>query len=163
MDTKTKFYRLWAAIGLLLCLNIATIGWVAYRVDFTPKNQQRQDQFIVRWLSLTPNQIGQYRQSRNQMKRQMKPHEDSLRLLRSELFSRVKQPAISDAGMNQLLNQIAVQNGEITRLRFRHWHGVRGFCTPGQQIRFDRLVARLEREVNNTAKDGSREQVRHRF
>ncbi|MBC7922466.1 MAG: hypothetical protein H7Z75_15405 [Ferruginibacter sp.] len=167
MDTKKKFYWLWAAIGLLLGLNVATIGWVIRKIDNVRNNRQHPEEFIARRLALAPEQVAQYQRSRNQMQTRAKPHEDSLRVLRSDLFRRIKQPAASDAvsdqEMNRLLAHIARQDGQITRLRFRHWQRVRALCTPEQQARFDQLISRIERGINHPRQSGLSERLRNRF
>lgn len=163
MDTK-KFYWLWAAIILLLGLNVATIGWVVHKTDTVRSGRQNPERLLAKRLALTPDQLVQYQQSRSQMRRRSRPHEDSLRVLRDTLFNRIKQPAVSDAEMNQLLEQIARQNGQITRLRFRHWQQVRALCKPEQQTRFDQLIGRLERGINNPGQARSlRERLRNQF
>ncbi|GAB3222618.1 Spy/CpxP family protein refolding chaperone [Spirosoma arcticum] len=164
MDTKTKFYWLWAAIVLLLILNVATIGWVIRKTDTVRGSRPNSEQFLAKRLALTPEQMTQYQQSHRQMRRQSKRYEDSLRTLRSTLFSRIKEPAVSDEAVNQLLEQIARQNGQITRLRFRHWQQVRALCTPKQQTRFDQVISRIERGINNPGQARSlRERLRNQF
>lgn len=163
MDTKNKFYWLWAAIGLLLFLNIATIGWVIRRVDTIRTNRQNPEAFIARRLGFTPKQVTKYQQSRKQMRGRVKPHEDSLRLLRGKLFSHIKQPVVSDEAMNRLLEQMARQNGQITRLRFRHWQQIRALCTPAQQARFDQLLDRLGQGISDLGQGGLRERFKNRF
>jgi periplasmic protein CpxP/Spy len=163
MDTKKRFYWLWAAIGLLLLLNLATVGWVVRKVNTIRANRQNAAEIIVRRLAFTPDQLRQFRQSRSQMQRQQQPHEDSLRLLRAELFSRIKQPMVADDGVNQLLEQMAHQNAQITRLRFRHWQQVRTLGTPEQQAQFDKLMKRMERGLDKSGQVGLRERLRERF
>ena len=163
INTRKRFYWLWAAIGLLLLLNLATVGWVVRRVSMIRENRRNPAGFLIKRLALTPDQTARYRQSRTRMQSQLKPREDSLRLLRSALFNRVKQPTVSDTALTQLLNQIAVQNGHITRLRFRHWQEVRALCTPEQQARFDKLVSHIDWHINNAENSGLREPFRQRF
>ncbi|MBC8151609.1 MAG: periplasmic heavy metal sensor [Bacteroidetes bacterium] len=163
MDTKKKFYWLWAAIGLLLFLNLATVGWVVRKVDTVRTNRQNPGGFMAKRLAFTPDQAAQYQQSRSQLQRQLKPHEDSLRRLRGELVGRINQPTGTDAGLDQLLERMARQEVQMTRLRFRHWQQVRAFCTPEQQARFDKLLARLEQGINNGGPAGVRERLRNRL
>ncbi len=163
MDSKKKFYWLWAAIVLLLCLNVATIGWVVRKLETIPSSRQNPERFMARRLALTPQQLGQYQQSRSQMRRHTKPHEDSLRTLRSTLFGRIKQPAISDKEINRLLEQMNRHNSQITRLRFQHWQQVRALCKPDQQARFDQLINRIERGITTPRQPGLRERLRNQF
>lgn len=154
MDTKKRFYWLWAAIVLLLCLNVGTIGWVMRRLNTARANRQNTDEIIIRRLDFTAQQIAQYRQSRSQMQIQIKPHEDSLQMMRTNLFNQIRQPIKSDSTVNQLLEQIARQNTAITRLRFRHWQRVRALGTPDQQARFDQLLNQLERVLSSPGQTG---------
>ena len=149
MNTEKRFYWLWAAIGLLLLLNLATVGWVVRKVNPGRNSRRATEEIIIRRLDFTPDQIAKYRQSRSQMQAQIRPHEDSLQRLRSSLFNQIKQSTVSDTAMNQLLAQMAWQNTQITRLRFRHWQQVRSLGTPEQQARFDQLLNRLEQGLND--------------
>ncbi|WP_370722491.1 Spy/CpxP family protein refolding chaperone [Fibrella aquatica] len=151
MEGKRKFYWLWTAIGLLLCLNLLTVGWVVRRTNTLRENRQLAEGMMMRQLDFSPEQTKQYRKSRNQMRRQSKPHEDSLRLLRTTLLDQVKEPAVSDEDLNQLLMKLSRQNRQITRLRFRHWQRVRSICTPDQQARFDQLIGRIGQGLTNPA------------
>ncbi len=149
METKRKYYWLWAAIGLLLCLNLLTIGWVVRRTNTVRAARQLQEGVMVRRLNFTPEQLKQYRQSRNQMRQQSRPHEDSLRTARTALLDQVKQPAVSDEELDRLLDQMARQNRQVARFRFRHWQQVRSLCTPEQQAQFDQLIGRIGQGMNN--------------
>jgi periplasmic protein CpxP/Spy len=155
MDTKKRFYWLWAGIGLLLCLNIATIGWAVNKWNSVRANRQNTDEIIIRRLDFTSQQIAQYHQSRSQMQTKSKPYEDSLQGLRTRLFNQIRQPMTSDSTVNQLLDKIARQNTAITLLRFRHWQRVRALGTPDQQARFDQLLNQLERRLTSTNQAGS--------
>lgn len=158
MESKQKFYWLWGAIGLLLCLNLATVGWVIRRVAVTRASQQDPGGFTAKRLGLTKAQLGPYRESRIQLQRGLKPHQDSVRLLRNELLEKISQPAVSDAQLDTLLAAIARQNQAINRLRFRHWQSIRALCTPEQRARFDKLTARLEQALTNPASPAQRRQ-----
>ena len=163
METKRTFYWLWAAIGLLLLLNVATIGWVLRKLNPGRANRQTTEEIIIRRLNFTPDQLTQYRQSRSQMQTQIRPHEDSLQRFRTSLFNEIKQPTVTHADMNRLLAQMARQNTQITRLRFRHWQQVRALGTPNQQAQFDKLLTRLDQTINNPSQGGLRERLRDRF
>ncbi|MBC8153862.1 MAG: periplasmic heavy metal sensor [Bacteroidetes bacterium] len=164
MDTNKKFYWLWGAIGLLLLLNLATVGWVVRKVDTVRTNRQNPGGFMAKRLAFTPDQAAQYQQSRSQLQRQLKPHEDSLRRLRGELVGQVNQSTVADAELDRLLDRMAEQEVQITRFRFQHWRQVRAFCTPKQQAQFDKLLARLEQGISNAGPAGGlRERLRNRL
>ena len=165
MHKNRNFYWLWAAIGLLLLLNLATVGWVVRRLSSMHDNRQSTEEILIRRLDFTPRQVAKYRQSRSQMQTQIKPHEDSLQHLQMRLLDQIKQPPIvSDTPVNQILDQTAGQNKQIAQFRFRHWQQVRALGTPDQQARFDQLLTRLEQGINKANRPGGlRERLRNRF
>lgn len=151
METKRKFYWLWAAIGLLLCLNLLTVGWVVKRTEAVRVNRPLPEGALMRGLGLSPAQMKQFRQSRIQFRQQVKPHEDSLRILRTALLDRVSDSLVTDDELNRLTEAMSRQNRQITRFRFRHWHQVRSFCTQEQQAMFDQWLRRVGQGGNNAA------------
>lgn len=149
METKKRFYWLWAAIGLLLCLNLLTIGWVVRKTNTVRTARPLAEGALVRRLGFSPDQMKQYRKSRVQLRQQSKPHEDSLRRFQTRLLKQVKQPAVSDEQLDELIAQLSRQNRQITRFRFRHWQQVRAICTPDQQAQFDQLIGRMGQGLNS--------------
>lgn len=149
METKRKFYWLWGAIGLLLCLNLLTVAWVVRRTETVRATRQLAEGMLVRRLGFSPEQTKRYRQSRVQLRQQAKPHEDSLRVLRKTLIDRINDSLVTDNELNQLSEAMFRQNKQITRIRFRHWQQVRSLCNPEQQIQFDQLIRRVGLGLNN--------------
>lgn len=145
MNDKKKLIGLWVAIGLLLCLNLATIGWMLTRARQFRTNRHHPETLLVNRLDFTPDQQTRYRQLRTQFEQRSQPPQDSLRVIRGELFAQFGKP-VSDVALNNLLSRIERQNGQLLRLRFRHWQQVRALCTPRQQVRFDRMSARLSNQ-----------------
>ncbi len=149
MNDKRKLYWLWAAIGLLLCLNLGTIGWIAFRTHAPRRpDAPNADAYLARWLRFDPGQRSRYQQYRRALRTAQQPHQDSLRTLRRELFGQLGQPAASQPEIEALVQRIERQHGQLTRLQFRHWQQVRALCTPGQRPRFDRWMDRLVKTMD---------------
>ncbi|MBD0259260.1 MAG: periplasmic heavy metal sensor [Cytophagales bacterium] len=164
MNDKQKWYWLWAAIGLLLCLNLATLGWVAFNTKQPRRaNSPGADAYLAQLLKFDPEQRSRYQQYRREMRTAVQPHEDSLRALRRKLFGRLRQPPGSEANVDALVHGIERQHGEITRLRFRHWQQVRALCSPGLQAQFDRCTNRLVETMNSPREPDQRERLRNPF
>ena len=158
MNDKQKLYWLWAAIGLLLCLNLGTLGWVVLKTQQPRRpNAPNADAYLARRLGFTPGQRSRYQQYRRELRTALQPHEDSLRSLRQELFGRLSQPAVSETYVDALVQRIERQHGQITQLQFRHWQQVRSLCTPGQRPQFDRWMDRLVETMNRPRGPGRRE------
>ena len=164
MNDKRKWYWLWAAIGLLLCLNLGTLGWVVFKTKQSRRtNPPTADAYLARRLKFSPEQRTRYQQYRRDLRTAVQPHEDSLRTLRRELFGRIGQPIGSEANVDAIVNRIERQHGQITRLRFRHWQQVRALCSPGQQAQFDRWTSRLLETMNRPREPDQRERPRNPF
>ncbi len=169
MNIKRIVYWLWTTIGLLLCLNLATVGWIIRKVNTVrafrqQANGQEPGGFIADRLGFSPTQLARYRQSRTELLQQRKLREDSLRVLEHTLLGNIRQPVVANSVLEPLLEQMARQNTQITRLRFRHWQQVRSICTPDQQAKFDALLQRLEQRLDNPDPgEGLRQRLRNRF
>jgi periplasmic protein CpxP/Spy len=145
MNDKKRLISLWVAIGLLLCLNLATIGWMMNRVRLIRTNRQNPETLLVKRLDFSPEQQTRYRQLRAQFEQRSQPLQDSIGAIRRELFSQFGN-ALPDSALNTIQSRMERQNGQLLRLRFRHWQQVRAICTPRQQVRFDRMTARLSNQ-----------------
>jgi periplasmic protein CpxP/Spy len=142
VNDKRKWTALWVAVGLLLCLNLATIGWIASRVGQIRAIRQNPEQLLSNRLDFSAEQQTRFRELRAQFRQASQPVQDSLKREHAELFRQFAQP-VSDAELDLLTAQLERHNRELLRLRFRHWQQVRTLCTPQQQTRFDRMVGRL--------------------
>jgi Spy/CpxP family protein refolding chaperone len=146
MNDRRKFIGLWVAVGLLLCLNLATIAWILNRAKVVRTNRQHPEMLLVERLNFTSDQHTRYQQLRADFEQRSQPHQDSLRLIRNALLGQLAQP-VPDAELSRLANRMERQYGQLAQLRFRHWQQVRALCTPRQQSRFDRMAARILKQV----------------
>lgn len=163
MTDKRKYYGLWTAIVLLLCLNLGTIGWIILKTRQVRTNRQNPEGFITGQLMFSPQQQATYQGIRSTFLRSIRPHEDSLRMLREGLYGRLNQPTVPDDNLDALVRQMEQQNSQITRLRFRHWQQVRQLCSPAQQVQFNRFLTFLTRRLTQSDKPGPRKRLRDRL
>jgi periplasmic protein CpxP/Spy len=136
---------MWVAIGLLVFLNLATVGWVTYRVRQLRTNLLNPERLLENRLDLSPEQQARFRELRADFRQVSQPYQDSLKRGRAELFGKLPQ-TVSDAELNALTSQLERQSVQLMRLRFRHWQQIRTLCTPQQQTRFDRMVERFRNQ-----------------
>lgn len=165
MNDKRKYYWLWAAIGLLLCLNVGTIGWIVRKTRLSGANlgvtQPNAEAFLPRRLNFNKQQRTEYRQYRQALRQAAKPQEDSLRQLRAELFTQLQKPVPpSDAVIDSLVDRMNTHTGQLTRLRFRQWQRISQLCTPAQRPAFNALMARLATRLNRTGPNATRQRQR---
>jgi periplasmic protein CpxP/Spy len=146
MNDKRKWIGLWVMVGLLLLLNIGTLGWVAYRAKQIRSLRHNPQRMLENRLNFTPDQQARYQRLRAEFEQAGQVHRDSLRQLRDGLLGQLGGN-VPDNELNNMLAQMERHNGQLMRLRFRHWQQVRTLCTPDQQTRFDRMVSRLTRST----------------
>lgn len=164
MNDKRKYYWLWTAIGLLLCLNVGTIGWIIRKTRPLAINQVNAEAFLPKRLGFDKPQRLQYRQYRQELWQAARPQEDSIRQLRAELFARLQAPTPPpDAVIDSLVNRMNAHTGQLTRLRFRQWQRVRQLCTPAQRPAFDKLMARLVARLNRPNLEAARQRRQRQF
>jgi periplasmic protein CpxP/Spy len=145
MNDKRKWIGIWVALGLLLCLTFGTLGWIMYRAKQVRAMRQNPQQMLITRLDFSPDQQVRYQRLRAEFELAGNSHRDSLRQLRDGLLGQLSSN-VPDAELTARLSQIDRHNNQLMRLRFRHWQQVRNLCTPAQQTRFDRMVARFTRQ-----------------
>ncbi|MFN8357057.1 MAG: Spy/CpxP family protein refolding chaperone [Spirosomataceae bacterium] len=140
MDDKNKFRLLWIAIVALLVLNLSVLIWVWLQ----PNRPERQGEpplvFLARKLNFTEQQFNQTDQLGKAHFERVRQVRDSVRLLKDQYFDQLSNPAITQAELTQMSEQIAHKMAEIDVLTFRHFQKVRTLLTPAQQQQFDELI-----------------------
>lgn len=144
MKDTNKYKILWAAIGVLLLLNIGLLVWITF---FSNGNlAQPKRLFLEAELKFDEKQTEVYRKLRHEHAQQMRSLRESVRAMKEAYYADLKE-TISDDSLKARANRIESKMVEADVITFRHFQEVRQMCTPAQQKHFDEVVIDLIRSI----------------
>lgn len=127
-------------IVLLLAANAVTIAlfWTNRRPS--PPPQERAADYIIRELRFDPTQEKQYMELVQQHRKGSEELRKDIKSSKDELFELLKQPAISDSGLQSAIENVKTALGKLELHTFRHFQKVRAIGNPSQQEKFDEVI-----------------------
>jgi periplasmic protein CpxP/Spy len=145
MKENNKYKILWAAIGVLLLLNIGLLVWIAF---FSNGNlAQPKRLFLETELKFDENQADVYRKLRREHAQQMRSMREDVKAMKEAYYSDLAQTKISEDTLRARANKIENKMAEADVITFRHFQEVRQLCTPAQQKHFDEVILDLIRSI----------------
>ena len=132
---------LWITIGILIVLNLVTVGalWVTRNHRPYPrneKNDRHKREFYLRdKLHLNAGQLQQYKAIRSQQKKEMYVQIDSLRMLRERLMCQMKKRDLNDSS-RLLIDKIGMVQSDIEKLNYEHFREILSICDSTQKMVF---------------------------
>ncbi|CAH0997645.1 hypothetical protein EMA8858_03779 [Emticicia aquatica] len=146
MKENNKYRFIWAAIGLLLVLNIGLLAWIMFfsaNGFFPPKRL-----FLENELKFDQKQSDAYRILRQQHAAQVRALRETVKSMKTEFYEELSQENISDSTIKSKAINIETKMAEVDLITFKHFQQVRRMCTPQQQKRFDELIMDLIRTID---------------
>ncbi len=96
-------------------------------------------------LKFSPEQTEKFRELREEHHTQMRMNNDSIRLLKDELFAGLSEN-ISVVEKKLVLHEIGKLVASTDSLTYSHFRKVRELCTPEQQKLFDKVIKEILRD-----------------
>jgi len=143
MSTGSKSKILIFIIAVLLIANIAML--VVYKKSedekkaFAEKNRFGLTPFLKDQMKFSETQMKDFEQLKTKQKETLRPYFDSLKSAKTELYSLLDKPSVSDSIVSVTSGNIGKYQGEIDRKFFIYFQNVRNLCTPEQRPKFDTL------------------------
>ena len=143
MSTGSKSKILIFVIAVLLITNIALL--VVYKKSedekkaFADKNRFGLTPFVKDQMKFSETQMKDFEQLKTKQKEALRPFFDSLKSAKTDLYTLLDKPAVSDTTISFLSTNIGKYQGEIDRKFFIYFQNVRNICTPEQKVKFDTL------------------------
>lgn len=122
-------------VAALIVLNITLI----LLPRFFPPHPKRPDEILRRELSLTDEQMQQYRQLIDQHRTVAGPLEHEIGELRRQLFD---YDEVNDVVKQELNRRLAEKEADLSWSLYQHFKEVRKICTPAQREKFDDVLLR---------------------
>ncbi len=148
MKDINKYKILWAAIVVLLFLNIGLLVWISF---FSNGNlAQPKRLFLETELKFDEKQTEVYRKLRQEHAQQMRIMRDEVKALKEAYYKDLSVTNISEDSLRARANRIETKMAETDVMTFRHFQQVRQMCTPTQQKHFDEVILDLIRSIERT-------------
>lgn len=144
--------RLTWLVVILLVTNIITLSfyWWKDKPSAPPPptaadREKRMGQFMVKELSLTPDQETIYWKLRDTLVAEQKPVLDSIRSTKKRFFDLLKVPhgAQNDSLLELRGKEITTYQRQLDLITIHHFEKVRALCTQDQLVKFDTVIAEI--------------------
>lgn len=150
----------WSII-LLVILNLASLAmvWYAFGSDNgkphgAHSNAPNPENFFKAELNWSDAQVDQYRTLRQAHHEKVKKVLGEIRELKEKMFSLITSDDQSQ--VDPVIASIASKQGEVERLTYTHFAGIRNLCDDTQRQKFDSLLSEIKQKVlPNPGKKGA--------
>lgn len=132
---KTKFLGIVAA--LLLLSNLLLLGFFFFRKPPIPEGPKK---IIIERLRFDQKQIDSYSKLVDEHRKNIKQTEDSIMVLKNQLYATLKTGADTTAKKN-LIQAIGALQIMIENTHYRHFEDIRSLCNSSQYADFDKLCS----------------------
>lgn len=135
--SKIRFLTIAATV--LALLNITLLFFVLQRGPRPDRRRPRTT--VIRRLHFDEAQVAAYDQLIRQHREAIQPKEDSMRVLRGQLYALLSAPVPAQGdSLRQRIGQLQM---EIEATHFQHFLGIRGLCRAEQLADFQVLSTEL--------------------
>ena len=148
------------AVILLLLVNIGLViyfvrGWNKQEGKHPGGNGQPFD-MMVKELNMTDQQQKDFKQSKEEYFKNIKPLFDSVRAAKTAFFDLIKKPDVNDSIINNYSERLSERQSAIDKLTFDHFRKVRNLFTDEQQPKFDSFVQKMMQRSGGPGPSGVR-------
>ena len=152
MNPGLKIKSLYIIVGVLLLINIATLGFIWYtglqsRIGppRIPPMQDGKNSFLANELGFTKEQAESFDSLKNEHRRGMEKILGQTKEFKDQLFECIKTG--DDARAKVLSEKIADNQKATELLTYEHFKDIRKICNEQQREKFDRILKELVRGI----------------
>lgn len=150
MNPGLKIKSLYIITGLLLLINVATLGFIWYtsfklRVE-PPLNPPRPDSsnsFLADELRFTGEQAQKFESLKKEHRQGVQNIMLQTKGLKDQLFDCIKTG--DDVKAKELAQKLSENNKAMELLTYEHFKEVRKICSDEQKVKFDKILIELVR------------------
>lgn len=140
--SRTKLLAV--AVCLLVAVNLFMM-WLLSRPHEKPLPQNRK--IIIEKLGFDANQVAQYDVLVNAHRRDIRMYEDSIKMLKTELYTHALVSS-DTAAAQDIIGKIDGVHQAIEWVHYRHFEAIRALCRPDQLPAFMALTQDLAAMFN---------------
>jgi len=127
------------------CILIGVLWFTHFRAGRPLPPAGPANEYLVKQLKLTPEQIKQYDTLREHHMEFTQSVNEMMRAQRDSFFDNLKNPHADALAVSRLESRILDNQGKLDSATFAHFRNFRAMLKPGQQTKFDGLVNNVMR------------------
>lgn len=150
MNPGIKIKSLYILVGVLLLINIATLGFIWYttvnvkaELEKHPPRPDNKGSFLADELGFTGEQLNRFDTLKREHHQGVQKIMEQTKELKDQLFECIKTG--DDAKAKELAGKLSENNKAMELLTYEHFKEVRNICNENQKIKFDRILVDLVR------------------
>jgi len=152
MNPGLKIKSLYILVGVLLLVNVATLGFIWYtsfklraEPPLNPPRPENKSSFLAEELGFSGEQSQKFDSLRNYHHQSVETIMEQTRKLKDELFNCIKTGG--DAKAKEIATKLSENNKAIEMLTYEHFKEVRKICNDQQKEKFDKILIELVRGI----------------
>jgi Spy/CpxP family protein refolding chaperone len=137
-------------ITVLLLTNIAVLAYFLWykkpsdgHADHGGKRPPGIEYPLQNEVGFNEQQLGQYRQMRDEQMKAIRPMFDDMRKSKDSLFRMLSNESTTDSTANSIAEAIAQKQKAIDLRMYNHFKRIRALCTPEQLPKYDSLIQHM--------------------
>jgi hypothetical protein len=150
MNPGLKIKSLYILVGVLLLINIATLGFIWYTTikikteqEMRPPRPDNKGSFLADELGFTGEQLNKFDTLRKEHHQRVQKIIREAKELKDQLFDCIKTE--DDAKAKEFAGKLSENNKAMELLTYEHFKEVRKICKEEQKVKFDRILIELVR------------------
>jgi len=156
MNPGLKIKSLYILVGVLLLINIATLGFIWYTTiknrpgqPFNPPRPDNKGSFLANELGFTGEQSQKFEVLKTEHRRGVENILGQAKEFKDGLFDCIKTG--DDVKAKEFAGKIAENQRTLDLLTYEHFKEVRKICNNEQKDKFDRILKELIRGIDAQA------------
>lgn len=160
MNPGLKIKSLYILVGVLLLVNVATLGFIWYTTikvrteQVIPPGPENEKSGLASELNFSKEQIQKFEVLKKEHHTGVENVLVQTKELKDQLFDCIKTG--DDAKAKELATKIADNNKTLELLTYEHFKEVRKICNDEQKEKFDRILKQLVRGIELQNPPGNR-------
>lgn len=130
----------------ILIINMVIISYLLINSNGFPRNlPPKPREIVIEKLDFDTNQIKEYDRTITKHQNKIRNLDDSIRIAKNELYTKLKSSSSKITTNDSLINQINNYQKEIEITHYNHFIEIKKICKPEQLEKFNALTEELSK------------------
>lgn len=150
MNPGLKIKSLYILVGILLLINVVTLGFIWYTSVYVrmgppmnPPGPEGKNSFLADELGFTGEQLNKFDILKKEHRQGVQNIMQQTKELKDQLFDCIKTG--DDVKAKEIAGKLSENNKAMELLTYEHFKEVRAICNEDQKVKFDRILIELVR------------------
>lgn len=146
------------AVIILLLANLALVYFIITGKKGSDRREGRKDpmEIMIKELNMTEQQQTAFKSMKDEHFKNIRPLFDSMRSIKSQFFSLMKDSTVSDSAIQQGEQKVLDQQKRMDMMTFDHFKKLRSLFTTEQLPKYDSLINKMMDRRRGPSRDTSK-------